>query len=79
MNEISELAKSLGHYSVNSGRAVMSATAKCITAGRSASFQHHASNKAPSAIVCIITLNYHVSKTQDRTIIFAGSSAKFSH
>ena len=35
MNKISELAKSLGHYSINSGRAVMSATAKCITAGRS--------------------------------------------
>ena len=35
MNKISELAKSLGHYSINSGRAVMSATGKCITAGRS--------------------------------------------
>ena len=35
MNKISELAKSLGHYSINSGRAVMPATAKCITAGRS--------------------------------------------
>ena len=35
MNKISELAKSLGHYSINSGRAVMSATAMCTTAGRS--------------------------------------------
>ena len=35
MNKISELAKSLGHYSINGGGAVMSATAKCITAGRS--------------------------------------------
>ena len=35
VNKISELAKSLGHYSINSGRAVMFATAKCITAGRS--------------------------------------------
>ena len=35
MNKKSELAKSLGHYSINSGRAVMPATAKCITAGRS--------------------------------------------
>ena len=35
MNKTSTLAKSLGHYFRNSGRAGISATAKCITAGRS--------------------------------------------
>ena len=35
MKYLSLLVISLGHHSVNSGRAVMSATAKCITADRS--------------------------------------------
>ena len=40
-----------------------------------ASFQLYASEKAASAIVRIITANDHVSKTRDRAVMFAGSSA----
>ena len=34
-SEISEVAESLGYYAINSEIALMSATAKCITSGRS--------------------------------------------